>query len=72
MSNKKKTPKMQLCWTCRHAIPDAAGTRGCSWSRDGEPVEGWTATYRIYDKRFTGLIKETYDIEECPQYEVDK
>lgn len=31
---------MTLCWGCGNAVPDAEGERGCSWSREGRPVEG--------------------------------
>ena len=34
-----------ICWYCRNAVPDREedNTKGCSWSRRFEPVEGWTA-----------------------------
>lgn len=37
---------MTICWACANAVPDADGERGCSWSREGKPVEGWVAERR--------------------------
>ena len=37
---------MTLCWGCGNAVPDAEGERGCPWSREGKPVEGWVAERR--------------------------
>lgn len=51
-----------ICWTCRHAVPTEQD--GCSWSLDGIPVEGWTATPSKY-------IKGSYHILFCPQYRKD-
>ena len=56
-----------LCWTCRNAVPNLDGSRGCSWSKELKPVEGWTArkTHFRYGK-FGFLVKK------CPEYEYDK
>lgn len=49
----------QLCWTCANAVPNADGTKGCSWSRSLVPVPGCTYT--------KGKKGEEY-IETCPKY----
>lgn len=50
----------QLCWKCAKAI------KGCSWSRDFEPVEGWTAQFV---ERFDGDRDiSTYSITACPEF----
>lgn len=53
----------QLCWTCVNAVPD--GKHGCCWSRELEPVPGWTA-----EKDNKGGNK-TYRITKCPDYVPD-
>jgi len=58
MPNKEK---FQLCWTCKNACG------GCSWSREGKPVEGWTAEpTHIETNRY---YADSYKILKCPQYE---
>ena len=53
-------PSNQLCWWCAHAVPD--GVYGCSWSKNLEPVEGWTAR-----PSSNGGVK-TWSVEDCPQF----
>ena len=56
-----------LCWDCGNAVPCADGKFGCSWSRNFEPVPGWTAEKHfkkyIYDQEI-----ETYRVIECPEF----
>lgn len=52
------------CWTCRKACG------GCSWSRDGTPIEGWTAEKNVIP--CNGEFAETYHIIKCPLYECDR
>ena len=53
----------QLCFSCKNACG------GCSWSRCGEPVDGWVATPTIILQN--AEEKNSYSISECPQYEYD-
>lgn len=48
MEKVKITPS--LCWSCKNAVPkirDGKYICGCSWSKDFQPVEGWTAEKHI-------------------------
>ena len=64
MFEKKET----MCWSCAHAVPTA--TRGCEWSRDGEPVPWWTATdtSEKFDRYKCGKKGKYYNVRECPKY----
>ena len=74
---KYNTQPDQLCWNCKRCTnPD---NLSCSWSRDGIPVEGWTATagrtYYSEKSPVTGkrvCIGESYAITECPLFIQDK
>ena len=46
------------CWSCKNF----AG--GCSWSRDGKPVEGWTA-------EFSNKTTKSYRVIDCPLFKSD-
>lgn len=63
-----------LCWRCANAVPDREGERGCSWSREGKPVEGWKATRRDIRVGATanGKKSESYRVEKCPQFKRDQ
>lgn len=50
----------QPCWTCRNACG------GCSWSREFQPVEGWTAEKTSIPSN--GEYAESYKIIHCPEY----
>lgn len=50
------------CWLCSKSID------GCSWSRDGQPVEGWKAVRRVYG-RSKVATNYTYKIYFCPEFE---
>lgn len=71
--NVKEYPKT-LCWRCANAVPDREGERGCSWSREGKPVEGWKATRRDIRVCATanGKKSESYRVEKCPQFKRDQ
>lgn len=59
-----------LCWRCRNAVPDPDGRQGCSWSRDFEPVKGWTAVPQLLkcpDKDDA----ETFHVVSCPEFVPD-
>ena len=64
---------MTICWACANAVPDADGERGCSWSREGKPVEGWVAErrdIRIQPKRPGEARRavESYQVITCPAF----
>ena len=64
---------MTLCWGCGNAVPDAEGERGCPWSREGRPVEGWEAERRdilVQATKPTGEKKriESYCVITCPAF----
>lgn len=64
---------MTKCWFCANAVPDADGERGCSWSREGRPVEGWAAARRdilVQATRPGGERKpvESYQVITCPEF----
>lgn len=64
---------MTICWACANAVPDAEGERGCPWSREGKPVEGWTAERRdilVQDTSPGGEKKriESYQVITCPEF----
>lgn len=46
------------CWDCKNF----AG--GCSWSKEGKPVEGWTA-------EFSNKSIKSYRVVDCPLFEPD-
>ena len=63
---------MTICWACANAVPDADGERGCSWSREGKPVEGWVTErrdIRIQPKRPGEERRgvESYQVITCPE-----
>lgn len=74
---KYNTQPDQLCWNCKRCTnPD---NLSCSWSSDGIPVEGWTATagrtYYSEKSPVTGkrvCIGVSYSITECPLFIQDK
>lgn len=59
---KKCTPSVQLCWTCRNAVPNPETGQGCEWSRSLKPVPGWKAT--VSAKAFG----TSWSIRKCPKY----
>lgn len=73
MPNTDFKPNTTICWNCRNAVPDAYGKRGCSWSREGTPVEGWIATprtlyqYKSKDDEMTEVI--AFSVSDCPKFE---
>lgn len=56
-----------ICWDCAKAYG------GCSWSAKFEPVAGWTAEKMIRQRWRRGMDEEweSYDVRECPEFEVE-
>lgn len=59
----EKAKYRSICNYCGNAV--ANGREGCTWSREGKPVEGWTA---VWDTR-NGT--ETWKVLMCPQYKTE-
>lgn len=58
-----------ICWKCQNAVPDKHG-RGCSWSRNLEPVEGWKALETSVIRWDGGVRREIMSalVVECPEF----
>lgn len=67
---EQRQKRLSLCWECAHAVPDTRG-HGCSWSRDFEPVEGWTAKEGRYFSQKDGkrVANVMYGVQACPLFE---
>ena len=53
-----------ICWNCSKAC------RGCSWSRNFQPVDGWQATpTKVYQAN--GKTLDSFIVHNCPQFEKD-
>lgn len=66
--------RISLCWKCQHAVPNREGTRGCSWSRESKPVEGWDAepTTMKGGRDYGALIVHSFHVKACPQFLADE
>jgi hypothetical protein len=53
-----------LCWNCQNACC------GCSWSRNFEPVEGWTAEPTALSG--DGKTVKSYNVKKCPEHIPDE
>ena len=58
---KPEQPPDSICWKCENAVPTK--TRGCSWSRDGVYVKGWTLHKFKFDSN-KGRVR----VIDCPLY----
>lgn len=54
--------KETKCWSCKNA------NGKCSWSKNFQPVEGWTAIKTIIPSD----NEESYLVYKCPNYVLDK
>ena len=67
--------KQTICWECANAVPNIDGTRGCSWSRDFEPVEGWDAEQTEVMRGYlqnSHLACVSYLVKRCPLFKEDE
>lgn len=55
---------LSICWRCKNACG------GCSWSRNGEPIDGWTADCRPI-KMEPDRLADSYEVFACPQFEYE-
>ena len=65
-----------LCWHCQNSVPakdpeTGEYIRGCNWSLNKSPVEGWRAT-RNDLKLQNNRTLESYIVHECPMYLEDQ
>ena len=61
--------KANICIYCKNAVPDDKG-HGCPWSRNFDPVPGWTAEPTVLKAGNSKPI-ETYHITACPMFDRD-
>lgn len=70
--NKGAKGKGTLCWSCENSVPrieDGIYTRGCNWSINKKPVEGWEAEPRTLRHNGVGLaFTKSFHVISCPQY----
>jgi len=55
-----------LCWDCQNAV------LGCEWSREFEPVPGWTAKPRRMIDNARGTVTMSYNVIKCPKFIKDE
>ena len=69
---RKPKYSQSLCWICANAVPNADGTRGCSWSQELKPVEGWEAE-KVYNSNVARVARPdfSYKVIKCPEFEND-
>lgn len=66
--NKQET----LCWYCANAVPNNKTGKGCSWSREFKPVEGWDAEATLVITRNDGERPiPSYIVNGCPCFDRD-
>lgn len=61
-----------LCFFCQNAVPTS--TKGCSWSRHSEPVNGWEATpttFFVGDSKYP-KTQHTFCVKRCPSFIPDE
>lgn len=67
----RRDKKLTLCWYCANAVPSRDGERGCPWSVEGNPVEGWSATGKTIKCKRSGCkdkMMQTFFVRKCPLY----
>ena len=68
-ATRRKLPRYHptLCFDCQNAVPNK--TRGCEWSRYGQPVPGWTAHPTLI--RTHDSCPNSFCVVKCPKYDPD-
>ena len=69
--NKQET----LCWYCANAVPNNKTGKGCSWSREFKPVEGWDAEETLVisrpDREVGECAIQSFIVKGCPCFDRD-
>ena len=68
--------KASICWECENAVPNKEGTKGCSWSEEFIPVEGWEAKPAVIRSMWISKITNqpvprrvrSYCVTSCPEF----
>lgn len=67
--------KETICPDCENCVPNPETGKGCSWSRQFKPVEGWTAEKTKIVNRTIEEGKEytidSYKVLDCPLFKSD-
>ena len=69
MSKSKATVRnksLQLCWSCRHAVPHKGN--GCPWAMRYEPVPRWRAK-KTKIQLGNDRKMASYQVRTCPLFE---
>ena len=56
-----------ICWNCANAVPNEDGTRGCNWSRNKMPVNGWEAELKLL-RLNPRTVTDSYVVKKCPEF----
>ena len=69
----KYMQSMTICWDCENAVPSADGGKGCPWSVNGQPVEGWKAKRQDVLVVVCGRRRkiESYMVKKFPMFKKD-
>jgi hypothetical protein len=62
------TKRESLCWTCANSVPNHEEGRGCSWSINFQPVDGWTATPTKLRAARNGPPVDSFCVMACPKF----
>ena len=66
----KSEPEKTICWDCENAVPSRDGSKGCPWSVEGKPIQGWTAKRKDVLVIVCGRRRkiESYRVKKCPMF----
>ena len=65
-------PQGTLCNYCNNSVPFPLTGRGCSWSRDLQPVAGWTAISVIRYAAYKHQPFESFCVTKCPRFDEER
>lgn len=64
-----------LCWYCANSVPNPNTGKGCSWSKEFKPVEGWNAEETLVISRPDNgegeCAIQSYIVRGCPCFDRD-
>lgn len=61
-----------LCTYCQNAVPSPRKRKGCSWSVDFAPVDGWKAISVTRHLSYKNEPFETYCVVKCPLFDEER